>query len=185
MLTRIVHNSPKLCTYFDLLNIDLSKPQRQHILNLADVLLVCEDEKTLAALQRQFIEAPDASNMADFLRISPWQAEEVRDALRADQVNWAIAQAERLGLPKVAYLNIDDSLGEKDKDTHHLEVVDWFHDHSESTKRKPVFKNAFCYLEATLRIGKVVVTVDLRNMPTEEAMQKVAAAFEKLDVSQA
>ena len=62
--------------------------------------------------------------MADFLRISPWQAEEVRDALRADQVNWAIAQAERLGLPKVAYLNIDDSLGEKDKDTHHLEVVD-------------------------------------------------------------
>jgi len=124
MLTRIVHNSPKLCTYFELLNIDLSKPQRQHILNLADVLLVCEDEKTLAALQRQFIEALDASNMADFLRISPWQAEEVRDALRADQVNWAIAQAERLGLPKVAYLNIDDSLGEKDKDTHHLEVVD-------------------------------------------------------------
>jgi hypothetical protein len=162
MLTRIVHNSPKLCSFIDQLELDLSKPQRQHILNLADALLVCEDEKTLAALQRQFIAAPDVSNMADFLRISPWKAEEVRSALRINQVNWAVAQAERLGLPKVLYLNIDDSLGEKDKDTRHLEPVDWFHDHSESTKRKPVFKNAFCYLAANLRIGKIVVTVDLR-----------------------
>ena len=142
MLTRIVHNSPKLCTFFDLLNMHLSKPQRQHILNLADALLVCEDEKTLAALQRQFIKAPDASNMADFLRISPWKAADLRSALRINQVNWAVAQAERLGLPKVLYINIDDSLGEKDQDTRHLEPVDWFHDHSESTKNKPVFKNA-------------------------------------------
>jgi hypothetical protein len=162
MLTRIVHNSPKLCTFIDLLNIHLSKPQRQHILNLADGLLVCEDEKTLAALQRQFIEAPDASNMADFLRISPWKAEDIRGALRINQVNWAVAHAECLGLPKVLYINIDDSLGEKDKDTRHLEPVDWFYDHSGSTPGKPVFKNALCYLEANLRIGKMVVTVDLR-----------------------
>ena len=162
MLTRIVHNSPKLCTFIDLLNLDLSKPQHQHVLNLADALLVCEDEKTLAALQRQFIEAPDASNMADFLRISPWKAEDVRSALRSNQVNWAVVQAERLGLPKVLYINIDDSLGEKDQDTRHLEPVDWFHDHSESTKNRPVFKNAFCYLACTLQIGKSVTTVDLR-----------------------
>jgi hypothetical protein len=47
MLTRILHNSEKLCTFFDRLNLALSKPQQQHILNLADALLVCEDEKTL------------------------------------------------------------------------------------------------------------------------------------------
>jgi len=29
----------------------LSKPQRQHILNLADALLVCEDEKTLGLVK--------------------------------------------------------------------------------------------------------------------------------------
>jgi len=162
MFTRIVHNSPKICTFFDSLNLDLSKPQRQHMLNLMDALLVCEDTKTLAALQRQFIEAPDASNMADFLRISPWKAEDIRNAVRLHQVNWAVAQAERLGLPKVLSINIDDSLGEKDKDTRHLEPVDWFYDHSGSTPGKPVFKNALCYLEANLRIGKMVVTVDLR-----------------------
>ncbi len=162
MLTRIVHNSAKLCTFVNQLDLNLSKPQRQHILNLADALLVCEDEKTLAALQRQFLEAPDASNIADFLRISPWEAADVRSALRSSQVKWAITKTESLGLPKILYINIDDSLGEKDKATRHLEPVDWFHDHSESTKSKPVFKNAFCYLILTLRIGKIVVTLDLR-----------------------
>lgn len=173
MLTRIVHNSPKLCTFFDLLDLDLSKPQGQHLVNLADALLVCEDEKTLAALQRQFIQAPDASNMADFLRISPWKAADVRNALRRNQVNWVVAQAERLGLPKILYINIDDSLGEKDRDTRHLEPVDWFHDHSESTKNKPVFKNAFCYLEANLRIGNIVVTVDLRLYLREKTVRRL------------
>ena len=162
MLTRIVHNSEKLCSFLDRLNLELTQPQRRHILNMADALLVCEDKKTLAALQRQFIEAPDASNMADFLRISPWQAEDARAGLQVNQVAWAIAEAERTGVPKVIYINLDDSLGEKDKDTRHLEPVDWFHDHSESTRNKPRFKNGFCYLECTLRIGRIVVTVDLR-----------------------
>lgn len=173
MLTRILHNSSRLCTFLDQLNIDMYKPQRQHILNMADALLVCEDKKTLAALQRQFIEAPDASNMADFLRISPWQADDVRTPLRADQVAWAIAQAERTGAPKVIYINIDDSLGEKDKNTSHLEPVDWFHDHSESTKNKPRYKNAFCYLVCTLRIGKTVVTADLRLYVRERTVRRI------------
>ena len=91
MLTRILHNSEKLCIFLDQLDPQLSQPQRRHILNMADALLVCEDKKTLAALQRQMVEAPDASNMADFLRISPWQAKEARGALRAHQVAWLVA----------------------------------------------------------------------------------------------
>jgi hypothetical protein len=86
MLTRILHNSPQLCAFLKQLNLELYQPQHRHILNMVDALLVCEDKKTIAALQRQFVEAPDASNMADFLRISPWKANEVRAALRARQV---------------------------------------------------------------------------------------------------
>jgi len=173
MLTHILHQSPKLCTFFDQLNIDMYKPQCRHIINLADALLVCEDTKTLAALQRQFIEAPDASNMADFLRISPWQASDVRAALRVNQITWLLGQAERLGLPKVLYINLDDSLGEKDKHTRHVEPVDWFHDHSESTKKNPRFKNAFCYLECTLRIGRIVVSVDLRLYLRKRTVRRI------------
>ncbi len=173
MLTRIVHNSPHLCAFLDQLQLDLSQPQRQHMLNLADAPLVCDDDKTLAALQRQFLDAPDPSNMADFLRISPWQAADVRAALRTNQVSWALAQAERMGLPKLITINIDDSLGEKDKATRHLEPVDFFHDHSESTKTKPCFKNAFCYLECTLTIGSIVVTVDLRLYVREKTVRRL------------
>lgn len=173
MLTRILHNSEKLCTFVDQLGIQLSRPQHRHILNMADALLVCEDKKTLAALQRQFLEAPDASNQADFLRISPWQADAVRTALRTDQLRWAVAQAERLGVRKVIYINLDDSLGEKDKDTRHLEPVAWFHDHANSTKTKPRFVNAFCYLLCTVQIGPIVVTVDLRLYLREKTVRRL------------
>jgi hypothetical protein len=173
MLTRIVHNSEKLCTFLDRLDIQLSQPQRRHTLNMADALLVCEDKKTLAALQRQFLEAPDASNLADFLRISPWQTDTIRTALRMNQISWALAQAEKLGVRKVIYINLDDSLGEKDKDTRHLEPVDWFHDHANSTKTKPRFSNAFCYLVCTVQIGPIVVTVDLRLYLREKTVRRI------------
>src|SRR5262249_15327502 len=110
MFTRILHNSDRLCTFFDPLELQLYRPQRQHILNMADALLVCEDDKTLAAVQRQFVDAPDASNMADGLRISPWEADDVRTTLRAHQVAWVVAQAERTGAPKVISINLDDSI---------------------------------------------------------------------------
>lgn len=173
MLTRILHNSEKLCTYLDGLEVEFSRPQRRHILNMADALLVCEDRKTLAALQRQFVEAPDASNMADFLRISPWRAEEVRAALRRHQVAWLLEEAERSGAPKVIYLNIDDSLGEKDKNTRHIEPVDWFFDHSESTRTKPRYKNAFCYVVCTMRVGNNVGTVDLQLYLRERRVRRL------------
>jgi hypothetical protein len=173
MLTRIVHNSEKLCTFLDRLGVQLSQPQRRHILNMADALLTCEDTKTLAALQRQFVEAPDASNMADFLRISPWRADDIRRAVRAYQVAWLLAEAERQGAPKVLYINIDDSLGEKDKATRHLEPVAWHYDHSESTKTRPRYKNAFCYVVCTLRAGNNVATVDLQLYLRQKTVRRL------------
>ena len=173
MLTRILHNSERLCTFVDSLDIQLTQPQRGHILNMADALLVCEDRKTLAALQRQFVQAPDASNMADFLRISPWQASDARAALRIHQVNWLITEAERADAPRIIYINIDDSLGEKDKGTRHIEPVAWFYDHSESTKTRSRFKNAFCYVVCTMRVGSNVATIDLQLYLREKTVRRL------------
>jgi hypothetical protein len=181
MLTRIVHNSPSLCTFFEQLDIRLLQRQQRHILNMADALLVCEADKTLAALQRQFVEAPDSSNMADFLRISPWSATAVRSAIREQQVGWLLAEAERSGAAKIIYLNLDDSLGEKDKETRHLQVVDWHHDHSESTKKQPRYQNAFCYLACTLRVGDMVATVDLRLYLREKTVRRLNRYRAKAD----
>jgi hypothetical protein len=60
------------------LELSLTEPQKRHFINLTDGILVTEGKKTLANIQRQFVEAPDPSNMADFLRISPWDTEMVR-----------------------------------------------------------------------------------------------------------
>jgi hypothetical protein len=127
---------------------------------MADALRVCEADKTLAALQRQFGDAPDASNMADCLRLSPWQADDVRATLHAQQVAWVVGQAEPAGIPKVMSLNLADSLGEKHKTTRPLEPVDFHHDHNASTTRQPRYQNGFCSRVCPLRIGPFVVTVD-------------------------
>lgn len=162
MLTRIVRPSPALDTFLQPLIGHLTLPQRQHLLEMADALLVTEDRKTLAALQRQFLDTTDAANWADFLRISPWSTDLLRDRLRRQQLDWLLREAQRRDLPKVLFLNLDDSLGKKDKQTQCLEPVDWFHDHNESTPQRPRYHKAFCYLECTARVGDLTATPDLR-----------------------
>src|SRR5258707_880613 len=117
MLTRIVQPSRSLQEFLGPVVGHLSLPQQEHVLQMADAVLVCEDRKTLAALQRQFLEATDVSNWADFLRLSPWSAELVRDSLRRQHLGWLLAEAQRRGFPRVLYINVDDSLGKKDKQT--------------------------------------------------------------------
>ncbi len=162
MLTHILHNSEHLCAFIDQLDLHLSQPQRRHVLNLTDALLVCETRKTLAALRRQFVAAPDVSNMADCLRSSPWTAAALRAPLGAFMVTWAVQQAAQTGAPKVIYVNLDDSIAAKHKDTRHLEGVDWHYDHTASTKRRPHYTNGLTYLACTVAVGTIVVTFDLR-----------------------
>jgi len=159
MLTKIVHNSPKLCAFLAPLIESLTEPQRQHLRDFCDAILVCESEPTIANLQRQFVETTDPSNWADFLRIAPWEANVVRAELLEAQVNWVIEQAEKSGQAKVIYLNLDDSLGEKDKATWRLEPVDIHHDHTESRPKQPRSKNGFIYLVATMCVGDITATL--------------------------
>ena len=162
MLTRIVHNSPALCSFLEPLSKNLSQPQRRHLQDLCDAVLICEGKHTIAELQRQFVETTDPSNWADFLRISPWDADEMRFQLLQSQVEWAIEQAEKSGQAREIYLNLDDSLGEKDKATWRLEAVDFHHDHTVSTPGHDRYKNGYCYLVCTMCIGHIALTLDVR-----------------------
>ena len=162
MLSHILHNSEQLCAFIEQLDLHLTQPQRRHLLNLTDAVLVCETRKTLAALRRQFVAAPDVSNMADCLRISPWTAADLRLPLGTFMLRWAVQQAEQAGAPKVIYVNLDDSIAAKHKDTRHLEGVDWHYDHTASTKRRPHDTNGLTFLTCTVAVGALVVTFDLR-----------------------
>lgn len=171
MLTRIVQNSPQVCNFFDIVTAEglsaparspFSAPQRQHLIEVIDALVVCPEKKTLAALQRQFVETTAVSNWADCFRISPWTATDLRQRLGPFLVHWAVATTGQPEKPPLILISIDDSLGEKDQATRHLEGVDWHYDHLESTAKKPRFKNGLAYVLCTVRIGLIEFTFDLR-----------------------
>ena len=173
MLPHILHNSAALCTFIDQLGLDLSQPQQRHLRNLVDALLVCKSRKTLAALRRQLVAGVDVSNMSDYLRISPWQAQPVRQAVDSWMVPWAIQQAAAAGAPKRIYINLDDSLAVKHKDTRHLEGVDWHYDHLASTKHHPRYKNGLAFLVCTVAVGRLVVTFDVPLYLRERTVRRL------------
>jgi Transposase DDE domain len=173
MLTKILHNSPDLCTFISQLNLPLSKPQLRHITNLADALLVCDSDKTLAELQRQFVECVDASNMADTLRIAPWTAEAIRQPVGEFMIREAIAQARAAGTLDAIYVSLDDSISRKHKHTRHIEPVDWHFDHVESTPYKPRYVNGLAYLDCNVWIGGQAITFDVRLYLREKTVRRI------------
>ena len=163
MLKLIVHHSPSLVAFLCGLHLRLSKPQWQHVVRLADALVVSEARhKTIASLYRLIVDAPDPSNGADTLRISPWGAEDIRAPMRQfiveDLVTYA-SQSDQWTL----YVSLDDSLGEKDKGTRHLEAVEYHHDHTKSQgPKKPVYTNGAVHVEVRLELGARSYAYDWR-----------------------
>ena len=173
MLTHIVHQSPQLVIFFENLGLPLTEPQKRHLINLADGILITEGKKTLANIQRQFVEAPDPSNMADFLRISPWPTEEVRRRLQRFMVKRALEIAEAKGDPRIILVAVDDSIAEKDKQTSRLEAVDWHYDHLEGRKGKPRYKKGMAFIVVHVLIGSVPLVFDIPIYLREKTVRRL------------
>ena len=148
MLKLIVQHSPKLLSFLCGLQLRLTKPQWQHVVRLVDALIVSETRhKTIASLYRVIVDAPDPSNGADSLRISPWSAEDLRAPLRHCIVQDFVAYAQATKEWTLS-VRLDDSLGEKDKGTRHLEAVAYHHDHTKSqSPKKPSYTNGTVHVE--------------------------------------
>jgi hypothetical protein len=174
LLKLIVQHSPQLLAFLCGLHLRLSKPQWQHVLRLADALIVSETRhKTIAGVYRLIVDAPDASNGADTLRISPWTAEDLRAPLRrfivADLVTSA-HQSDQWTL----YVSLDDSLGAKDKGTRHLEAVEYHHDHTKSQgKKKPYYTNGTVHVEVRLELGTRFYAYDWRLYLREKTVRRL------------
>jgi len=164
MLAHIVSNSVELCKFIARLGLKLTNPQRRHVTNVADALIVSDARrKTLSALHRELLDPPsDQYALADCFRESPWTAEEVRTRLLVYLVRLAVRLARLLHLEKIIFVSIDDSLCPKDAATRYLEAVDWHHDHNASTKKRPVYRNGSVYVLCRLQIGFIQFTVNWR-----------------------
>jgi len=173
MLKRIVHPSAFLVTFVTLLHLNLSKPQRKHLLRTADAIVVCEGRKTLANLYRQWVEAPDASAVADFFRVSPWEAEEIYQALGPFALADMLRRAEEEGAEPIIWASIDDSATRKDKDTHALEAVDWIFDHSASGKGQTAYCKGAVHVTLRIQIGSYSYTFAWRLYLREKTVRRL------------
>jgi hypothetical protein len=174
MLKQIVHPSQQLRAFLLSLGLALSRPQFTHLWRLTDALITVETKhKTLAALYRSIVDAPDASAAADFLRESPWDSEDSQQAARQFVVQDLVTYAEEEGLEKVIFASLDDSLGEKDKTTQRLEGVDWHHDHSQSTRQKPCYSKGTVHLELRLSLGERSYAFDWRIYLRESTVRRL------------
>jgi len=129
MLKQIIAPSAMLINFLLSLCLSLSKPQSQHLERVMEGLIVGEGRKTLSALYRQWVDAPDVSAVADFFRASPWSAIELNQARQRLAMEDLFARVKTSGAKPIAWVSFDDSLVVKDKDTTALEGVDWMHDH--------------------------------------------------------
>lgn len=127
----IVRRSLAIGTFLGLLGLStaLSAPQLRHLERFADLLVVAPRRKTLAQLAAQELDGVDPSNLADFLRISPWDPDDLRLPLLAFLIDYLKGRTSDPTCP--IYLTLDDSLTPKDKGTSHLQAVDWQFDHNQ------------------------------------------------------
>ena len=174
MLKLIVQHSPHLLSFLCALQLRLTKPQWQHVLRLADALIVSETRhKTIASLYRVIVEAPDPSNGADSLRISPWTADDLRAPLRHFIVTDVVAYAQEAN-ERTLYVSLDDSLGAKDKGTRHLEAVEYHHDHTKSQgKKHPAYTNGAVHVEVRLELGTRSYAYDWRLYLREKTVRRL------------
>jgi len=128
-MVAILQRSAAIVTFVGLLGLSLTAPQRQHVERFGDLLVVAPRRKTLAQLAALELPGVDASNLADFFRISPWDP----DDLRLPLLEFVIAYLQgRTSDPTCPiYLTLDDSLTPKDKGTRRLESVAWHFDHNQ------------------------------------------------------
>jgi len=173
MLKRIVRPSALLVTFILLLRLNFSKPQRKHLLRTADAIIACEGRKTLANLYRQWVEAPDASAVADFFRVSPWEAADISQALQAFVIADMLRRAAEEGAEPIIWASIDDSATRKDKDTHALEAVDWIFDHSASGKGQTAYCKGTVHVTLRLQIGSYSYTFAWRLYMREKTVRRL------------
>ena len=173
MLKRIVTNSVELIKFVKGLGLKVSIPQRKHIINLVDGVIVSEERKTIANLNRQLVAAKDDSSVVHTMRDSPWQATDIRGKVMQFLVRTALELTARLGLEKVMSISLDDALCEKDKDTRHLEGVDWHHDHNASSKKKQAYKNGSVYIVCHLKVGFISFAINWRLYVREKTVRRL------------
>jgi len=173
MLTRILHNNPELRTFIELLGLKLSGAQLRHVTRVADALLVTDAAKTLAELQRQYVDCVDVSNIADSFRSPLWTAQDIRAPLSAFLMRTALQRLEEQGQPLRLLIHLDDSLAIKDPGTRRLQGVDWHYDHCGNRRGRQRLQNGLAYLVCHIVAGDWSFTFGVLPYLREQTVRRI------------
>lgn len=173
MLKTIVQQSQALVAFISALNIALYQPQKRHLIQVLDALLVSQGRKTLSDLYRLWLGKLDPKAAADFFRESPWKADAISAPRKRFMVKKFLELARQLGIELVILIGVDDSLGKKGKATRHLQAVDVHHNHTESTGKKQVYTNGYVYVEVHVQIGPIGFLFDTRLYQREKKVRQL------------
>ena len=162
MLAVIVQHSEALAAFIFALQPALYQPQIRHLLQVVDALIVCNERKTLSDLSRLFRIAPDPKVLADFFRESPWTVDLIGKPRKKFMLLKVLELAAKAGIELKILASLDDSLGKKGKATKCLEVVDYHHNHTESSRHRQSWSNGYVYVELHIQIGPFGFLFDTR-----------------------
>jgi hypothetical protein len=153
MLPLIVQHSEALTNFVLALQLALYQPQIRHRLEIVDALIVCHQRKTLSGLSRLLHHSVDPKALADFFRESPWSVDLITQPRKKFMLAKILELAQAAGIALKILVSLDDSLGKKGKATKHLDAVDHYHNHSESTRKRQSWSNGYIYVELHVQIG--------------------------------
>jgi SRSO17 transposase len=115
----IVKHFEDLINYIYDLNLNFSKPQMKHLLNLISGLINLEGKKNIANLNRNFLNTTNRSNLSRFLTNSPWDEDELVDKRLKLSSNKLVEN--QLSSNEPIFLSIDDTLISKSKKSKSIE----------------------------------------------------------------
>lgn len=173
MLKKIFAPSEVFRCFIIGLHLSLSKPQTSHILRVGEAIIVTEGKKTLSAMYRECVDAPDESAVADFFRQSPWSAQEIQRPMMEFVIAYLLCMAKERGYKPIISAIIDDSTSRKDKDTKKLEGVDWVFDHAASGKGQTKYCKAGVHINLRLQIGECGFTFSWRLYLKENTVRRL------------
>ncbi len=173
MLKAIVQQSKSLVSFISELNLALYQPQKRHLIQIVEALLVSQGRKTLSDLYRLWVEKLDPKTAADFFRESPWEAAEVSGPRKRFMVKKFLEIAQKAGIKLEILVSVDDSLGKKGKATRHLQAVDYHHNHTDSTSKRQVYTNGYVYVEVHVQIGPIGFLFDTRLYQREKKVHQL------------
>src|SRR5712692_3052549 len=174
MPTLIVAHSESLCSFLLPLLVGLAPAQTRHLLNCLEALLVCQSKhKTLSAVTR-LLRLPHADEfaLADFFRVSDWDAEALRLALLKCLLQIIGRIQQRTGW-RLLFMRVDDALCVKDLATSALAAVSLHYDHNRPRRQKGNYSNSSLYVTLSLQLGRLQLMLNWRLYLSRKVVKRL------------